>query len=263
MEDTNVEHLLNVLTSIDTNSDGNWSACANFLNLLYCHKPRRTVLEPKIKALPDDHRFKPDCLLWLGWLFDSVGDYAEEKQHLEHALKLERERGNDNGVALALAELSDTNRLLGHFGEGIHQAKEALEIFEQMGDTARQAHSLIQLTWVLYDDGQLNAAEEAAFRAIQLLPEKGQEFLVCKSHRILGDIYCSKGKKEEAVHHFEIALGIASGFNWSSQPFWIHYSLAELFYDEDKFVAAHAHIERAQLHANATGAYCVGCVVEL
>ena len=262
-EDANIEHLLNVLTLIDPNSDGVWRACANFMDLLYWRKPRRTVLEPKIKALPDDHRFKPDCLLWLGLLFESVGDFPEQKRLLEHALKLERERGNDSGVALTLTELCGANRLLNHYGEGIRQAKEALEIYTRIGNMANQGHSSIDLAWVLYDDGQFNAAEESAFRAIQLLPEKGQDFLVCKSHRILGDIYCSKGKKEEAIHHFETALEIASHFSWSVQQLWVHYSLAELFLDEDQFRNAHTHIEQAKFHAIARAGYYLGRVVEL
>ena len=262
-EDVNVEHLLNILTSIDPNSDGVWRACSNFLNLLSWQKPRRTVLGPKIKALPDDHRFKPDCLLWLGWLFNSVGDYAGEKCLLEHALKLERERGNDNGVALTLNELSDANRLLGLHSEGIDQAKEALEIFERIGDTVGQGRSLITLAWVLYSNSQLNTAEEVASRAIQLLPEKGQEYQVCQSHRILGDIYRSQGDKGEAIHHFETALAITSHFNWNDQALWVHYSLAQLSRDEGKFNDAHAHIEQAKFCAVTYGAYYLGRVVQL
>ena len=78
-EDKNVEHLLNTLTSIDTNSDVVWSTCAKFLELLYWHKPRRTVLGPKIKELPDDHRSKPKCLFGLARLSESVGNHAEKK----------------------------------------------------------------------------------------------------------------------------------------------------------------------------------------
>ena len=230
-EDANVEHLLNVLTSIDANSDRVWSACAHFMNLLYWHKQRQTVLGPKIKALPDDRRFKPECLFQLGWLFDSVGNYAEEKQLLNHALKLERERGNDDRVALTLIELSDANRLVGLFEEGIHQAREALGIYERIGDTVKQGYSLIRLAWSLHDDKQLKAAEDAASRAIKLLPAKGQEFLVCQSHRVLGDMYRSKGEREKAIHHFETALGAATCLIWNDQPFWIHCSLALLFLD--------------------------------
>ena len=262
LEDANVEHLLDVLTSIDASSDGVWRACAYFTNLLSWHKPRKTVLGPKIEQLPDDRLFKPDCLWQLAGLFDSFGNYVEEKQVLTHALKLEQERGNTDRVAFTLDELSRANRMLGLFEEGIRQAKEALEIFEQVGDTRKQGYSLILLACVLYDDNQLDAAEEAASRAIKLLPEKGQEFPVCNSHRVLGDVHYSRGEKEKAIYHFETALAIASAFNWDRAQFWIHYSLAELFLSEDEFYDAHAHIEQAKLQV-VNDVYCQGRAVLL
>ena len=61
-EDTNVEHLLDVFTSIDASSGGAWDACGPFMKHLYWHKPRLTVLGPRIEGLPDNHRSKPQCL---------------------------------------------------------------------------------------------------------------------------------------------------------------------------------------------------------
>jgi len=68
-EDVNVEHILDIFTSIDTNSDLVWEACANSMKHLYWHKPRLVVLGPKIEELPDDHSSKPGCLFELSWLF--------------------------------------------------------------------------------------------------------------------------------------------------------------------------------------------------
>ena len=260
LEDANVEHLFEVLTSIDPNSDDIWKACANFLDLLYWHKPRQTVLGLKIKRLADDHRFKPDCLLRLASLFHSMGNPTERKLHLTHVLKLERERGNDDGAALALIELSDANRMLDLREEGLHQAKEALAIYERLGNTRKQGYSLIKLAWLFHDDNQLDAAEDAVSHSVQLLPEKGQEYLVSESHRILGNIYRSEGRRKDAISHFETALEVASAFNWDIEQFWTHYSLAELFRDEDEFDEAHAQIEQAKLHA-INDAYCLGRAV--
>jgi hypothetical protein len=92
-EDVNVEHLLDVFTSIDTDSVDAWYACARFMNHLYWHKPRLVMLGPKIEALPDDHPSKAQCLRYLSWLFKSVGNHTERKRLLTHALKLRRERG--------------------------------------------------------------------------------------------------------------------------------------------------------------------------
>ena len=121
---------------------------------------------------------------------------------------------------------------------------------------------LEDLASLLLDDNQLDAAEDTAFRIIDLLPEKGQEFQLCRSHRILGQIYHSKGEKEKAIHHFETALTIASPFNWPDELFWIHFPMAKLFRDEDEFNDANTHIEQAKLHA-ADNPYNLGRGMEM
>ena len=247
-EDTNVEHLINILTSTDGNSDDSWDACITFLEHLSWHKPRKTVLGPKIEALPDDHRSKAKCLLWLGQTLGLTGNCVEQKRLLDHALKLEREQGNDSRVAHVLQFLSTASRELGLHKDGIHQAKEALEIYGSIGAKGDQADTLVDLALLLAEDNQLDAAEEAASRVIELLPEKGEEFRVCQAHRVLGGIYHSKCEKGEAIHHYEIALEIASHFGWNGQLFWIHYALARLFRDEGRFDDAHVHIKQARSH---------------
>ena len=71
-EDVNVEHLLNVFTTIDADSDSIWDACSKFLQLLCKHKPRLTILKPKIEGLPDHRCFKLGCLYQLSRLFGSL-----------------------------------------------------------------------------------------------------------------------------------------------------------------------------------------------
>ena len=231
-EDVNVEHLLNIFTTIDANSDEVWDACANFMEHLYCHKPRVTLLAPKIEGLPDNHCRKSGCLVGLSTLLGSIGNFMERKRLLNHALELERERWNDIGVARTLQHLCDANRHMGLFDEGVQQARESLEIWERLG-TEEQAHFLIQLALLFQDQEQLDATEEAASCAINLLPGTGDQFVVCNSHHVLGQIYQSKGEIEEAVHHLEAALEIATSFDWNNQLFAIHFSLGMLFLGEE------------------------------
>ena len=248
-EDANIEHLLDVLMSIDTRSADVWEACIHFMEHLYWHKRRLVVLGVRIEAVPDDHPFKPRCLFQLSWLFHLVGNSLECKRLLTHALKLSRERGDDLQVAKMLRFLADANRLLGLREEGIRQVKEALTIDERFNDIAGEVHSLRHLAQLLYDDKQLGAAESTASRAIVLLSNDGSRFLVCHFHRILGLIYRSKGEVGKAIDYFSVALSIASAFNWHDQLFWILYALAGLFSDEERLEEAHAHIERAKLYA--------------
>jgi tetratricopeptide (TPR) repeat protein len=91
---------------------------------------------------------------------------------------------------------------------------------------------------------------------------KGEQFQVCQCYRILGEVYCFRNETEKATDHLEIALEIASSFNWHDMLFWIHHSLAKLRSDEGRFGDAHTHIEHAKSHA-ANDAYNQGRAAEL
>jgi len=260
-EDVNVEHLLDVFTSVDTSSVDVWDVCANFMTHLSWHKSRLVVLGPKIEGLPDDHPSKPGCLSELSRLFDSVGNDVERKRLLVCALELQRERGDGYQAAETLRLVSLVNQDLCLFKEGIQQVKEALGIYEQLDDITGQARSLQLLAALLYDDNQIDAAGEAASCAIDLLAE-GDQYTICECHRTLGKICRSKGETERAINHFETALGIASSFGWNDRLFWIQYDLAELFFDRGRFDDAHQGLERAKSHA-INDSYRLGRAMEL
>ena len=261
-EDVNVEHLLDVFTSIDQTMDDIWVACHHFVEHLVWHKPRQTVLRPKIEALPDGHPRKPRCLFRLSWLYQQIGNHVERKRLLTHSLELERKRGDDAQIAQVLRHLSSANRFLGLYEEGTQQAKEVLEIFERLDDRRGQGLALSNLAWLLYDDKHLDAAEEAASRAINLVPQKGHEYLFCSLHRALGEIHESKGEKEKAIHHFKTSIGIASPFNWRDELFWNNYNMAQLFRDEEEFDDSNDHIKQAKSFA-VDNPYWLGRVMEL
>jgi len=242
-EDVNVEYLLDTFTTMDATSDSVWNAFVGFMKHLSWHRPRLITLGQKIEALSDDHPSKQECLFHLSRLLHRVGNHTERKRLLTHALKLAQEHGDDHGVARTLRQLSNVHSWMRLFKEGIQQAKEASDIYKRLGDTVEQAQCLIALAWLLHCDKQLDDAEEAASRAIALLPEKG-EHRVCRCHHILGNIYLSKGDTERAVCHLEVALRLASSFHWLNLLVWIHFSLADMCCNQGKFYGAHAHVER-------------------
>ena len=262
-EDVNVEHLLDVFTSVDGDSENNWDSCRYFIRHLYWHKPRLVVLGPKIEGLPDGHPSKPDCLFELSRLLSSVGNDMEYKRLLVYTLKLQRMDGDDLPVAETLRFLCDANRGLGLYGEGIQQAKEALEIYRRLDDAKGQAQSWRELASLLLSDNQLDAAEDATSQVINLLSDKeGGQYELCQAHRILSKIHQSKGEVGKAIDHFETAIGIASSFNWHDILFWNNYGLADLLFDENRFDEADTHIERAKSYA-IDSPYQLGRAIEL
>jgi len=263
-EDVNIEHLLDIFTSINVNSGDVLDACADFIKHLNWHKVQPIVLRPMIEGLADGHPSKPHCLYHLAQLLGAAGNFVEAKQLLTHTLKLERERRNDCHIAETLLELSDANRLMGLYKAGIQQAREGLVIFERLGDTAGQGQSLNILATLLWKDNQLDAAEDTAFRAINLLSEKGRQHQVCETHCILGNIYRSKGEWEKAIYHFEVALGITSSFDWHNHLFRVHISLVWLFFGEDRLAHGSATIlPIISVNTLSSNPTCVGsCIGE-
>jgi hypothetical protein len=107
----------------------------------------------------------------------------------------------------------------------------------------------IQLAWLLFDDQEFGAAENAASRAIGLVTREDDERLVCQLHRVLGHIYRFKRNKWKAIHHLETALQIAPLLAWQNELFWIHCSLVEFFRDGGELESANAHVEQLKLYA--------------
>ena len=67
------------------------------------------------------------------------------------------------------------DRVLGHCGGGIQQAQEVMEIYGRLSDTIGQANCWNDLAMAFFDDKQLGGARHAAFRAINLVSEEGQD----------------------------------------------------------------------------------------
>ena len=101
-EDINTEHLLDVFTSTDPYKGDTWDACYHFIEHLYWHKPRQTLLGLKIKALAECYSIEPRCLSELSRLFGRVKNHAERKRLLTLALGFKRREGEDHQVAQTL-----------------------------------------------------------------------------------------------------------------------------------------------------------------
>jgi tetratricopeptide (TPR) repeat protein len=243
-EDANVEHLLDVFTSIDADSDSVWEACVGLIRHLRWHKQRSIILGPKIEGLPDGHRSKPECLLRLSRLLQFIGMRVEAKRLLITTLELWRKRGDDRGVARTLATLAFVNGRMGHMEEGILQAKEALEIYERLDDTVRQAKLLQRLALLFAEDDRIDDAEEAASRAMNLSSDEQKQYQTSEHHHVLSHIHHSRGETEVAIGHLKTALGIASSFNSRDKEISVLFCLVMLLFDEDRFDDTQIYLER-------------------
>jgi len=249
-EDVNVEHLLDIFTTVDPTLNNIWDVCDHFMEHLLYHKPRLVILGQKIAGLPDNHPSKPVCLFHLSQLFGRVGNLLESKQLLTCTLKLFREQeGEHLWVGSTLSALCSVNRLLGLYKEGLLHAEGALEIYKRLNYAVGQAGALQQIVWLLHKDEQLAAAEEAASYALSFSIDTGDQVMISQGYNTLGHIYYFKGETEKSICHFETALGIVSSLNLNHNQTWIHLALGSLFCDQGRFDDARVHIEHCKSYA--------------
>jgi len=76
--------------------------------------------------------------------------------------------------------------------------------------------------WVL--GAAIGPADSA--KAVGLIPEKGNDFLVCDVHRVLTDIYRSKGEREETIRASSRNPIL---FPLARSSVWVYFSLADPF----------------------------------
>ena len=172
-EDVNVEHLLDVFTTIDATSGSVWGGCARFMQHLFWHKPRLVMLGQKIEGLAADHPSKLECLFHLSRLFHVVRNHAESRRLLAHAVRISRKQGDDHQPARTLRQLSVAYYRMRLLQGGMQLAKESSETYKRLGDTVEQAQCLIDLACLLHEDNQ---PDDAVSHAIDLLPETGEQF---------------------------------------------------------------------------------------
>ena len=242
-EDVNVEHLLDVLTSIDPCPEHVWCICESFINHLCFHKPRLTALGSKIERLPSDHPLKPWLLSVLLGLVSGIGNLSEYNRLLPEVVKLWRDTGNPCcGAIASLASVRSSSTLK----EMTPLVTMMLGIAGALKHIPGQIDGLLDCANLSHQDGQFDAALESASRALALLTEHAPQLSSYRCHYTLGEIHRSKGTTEKAIEHFQAALGLVSSRGSDEEAFRVHYSLAEVFLGEGRFDAANTHIEQAK-----------------
>lgn len=79
-------------------------------------------------------RAQAEILHNIGMVLQDLGEWHKARQYYDGSLDIERELGNKSGVASTLHQLGRLAELAGDYVEGLAHAKEAEEIFLQLGN---------------------------------------------------------------------------------------------------------------------------------
>jgi predicted ATPase/DNA-binding SARP family transcriptional activator len=143
------------------------------------------------------------------------GDYALAREHIEIAIPLAREAGNNLLHAWCLLGFADVLTLAGELDRASEQLHLALD--SPVG-TIPSVSAFIQdgLAQILYERGDYTAARAAATTALRLCEENAIRQLSISENLLLASIDCVIGEADGAAAHLDGAEGLtpASAHGW-------------------------------------------------
>lgn len=148
-------------------------------------------LEPYLSLLESDRR--ADILSrWA--LIEHYLERVESIEILDRAIGLYREAGSVEDLARALVVGVEVNRTFGRSEVARDHAVEAIRLLESGESNDRLAHALAAHSWLLIRSGQIDQAEAAADRAIDVAEETGAELALLGALAVKGTLVYVRGE---------------------------------------------------------------------
>ncbi len=145
----------------------------------------------------------------IGRLHREQGDLGEATSHLEAALKLFEEAGDERGIASATDDIGKLHWLRGDYPRALEFTQKGLIMRRSIGDRRSIALSLNNLGLVYQDSGQFRLALDAFEQALRIRREIGDLVGVSISLNNLGTVSQDQRDDKRALELFQEAYEVA------------------------------------------------------
>jgi tetratricopeptide (TPR) repeat protein len=145
----------------------------------------------------------------IGRLFRDTGRLDEARIHLEAALGLFEDSGDDRGIASTVDDIGKLHWLRGDYEKALESTQRALGLRRKLGDRRSIALSLNNLGLVYQDSGQFKLALDAFEQALRIRREIGDLVGVTISLNNLGTVAQDQRDDQRALQLFREAYEIA------------------------------------------------------
>ena len=144
----------------------------------------------------------------LGILAQLRGDFAAAERSYRQALEIFERIGDQAGMSVGYHQLGMLAERRGDFAAAERSYRQALEIFERIGDQAGMSVGYHQLGMLAERRGDYEAAEPLYRRALEISERIGDQAGVATSYTTLAGLSEAAGNLDEAVTYRAGALAI-------------------------------------------------------
>ncbi|WP_293337842.1 tetratricopeptide repeat protein [Microcoleus sp. CAWBG58] len=145
----------------------------------------------------------------LGIAYRSRSEYKAAKYHLEQALDLAKDDEDLGDIkANTLHELAIVEQNLGEIEKAITLEKQAMEIFERIGDIKMKAATLHELAIIYANRGEVEQAIAFYQQSLEIYEKIGNiQGKAATLHQLAG-IYANQGEVEQAIAFYQQSLEV-------------------------------------------------------
>jgi tetratricopeptide (TPR) repeat protein len=145
----------------------------------------------------------------LAVIYQRRGDYHEALRLYDESLQINKQLGDQSGIASTLHELGRLSQAQGDLGEARRLYDESLQIKKQLGNQSGIAKTLHQLAMLAQAQGDLGEARRLYDESLQIASHLGDQSGIASSLHELGLLAQAQGDLGEARRLYDESLQIS------------------------------------------------------
>ncbi|NEQ75216.1 MAG: tetratricopeptide repeat protein [Okeania sp. SIO2C9] len=147
-------------------------------------------------------------LVWLGYVYDSLGEKQTTLNYYQQALPLFQQVGARGREATTLIRIGRVYDSLGEKQTALNYYQQALSLRQQIGDRSEEASTLNNIGSVYDSLGEKQTALNFYQQALSLRQQVGDQSGEATTLNNIGAVYSDLGEKQTALNFFNQALSL-------------------------------------------------------
>ena len=181
----------------------------------------------------------------LGTVTQILGDFPSAREILREVLDTSLELGDRPGIASSLLNLSWVLFEMGELGPGRKLAEQARVLCRELGDRRGEATALTNLAMIAQDEAKYAEALELMKENLEIRKEIGDRRGVAYVMGMTGSIHFNMGDFEETERLINESLSIASEVRDKQGPAFMSTFRGQMFFEMMRLDEAETELEKA------------------
>jgi len=144
----------------------------------------------------------------LGVIYQGQGEYEKALEKYNESLKISKELGYKEGIAVTLHELGMIHLNQGEYDKALKKYNVSLKISKELGDKQGISGTLHQLGMIYHDQGEYEKAVEKYNESLKISGKLGDKQGIANALHELGRIHQTQGEYDKALKKYNESLKI-------------------------------------------------------